>query len=212
MAIATGTAIALGVSAAMGAGQAIAGGIKAKKAKRALSDLEKNRQELKGSENLRVSTLGAELQAREASRRFATSVDALQSGGVRGVVGGLARVDAGQQRVSAQIAAGLDQQQATIERMKFQEQQSLRQMQESRESQKMGMLMAEQQQGQQQVAAGISQVGSAAMTGLMSMDSMQSEAPRVNDGLLDSNPFSGSYRDYKKSGGNMSRREFRNLN
>lgn len=74
------------------------------------------------------------------------------------------------------------------------------------------MLMAEQQQGQQQVAAGISQVGSAAMTGLMSMDSMQSEAPRVNDGLLDSNPFSGSYRDYKKSGGNMSRREFRNLN
>lgn len=38
---------------------------------------------------MRVSTLGAQLNTREAQRRFATSVDALRSGGVRGVVGGL---------------------------------------------------------------------------------------------------------------------------
>lgn len=212
MAIATGTAIALGISAAAGAGQAIAGAQKSKKAKAALREFEKNRQDLtKGTEGLRVSTLGAELRSREASRRFSTSVDALRSGGVRGVVGGLSRVEAGQQRVTQQIAADLDRQEAQIRMMQFQEEQTLRNMRESREAQKQGMLLAERQQGQEMMMAGIGQVASAAMTGLTSMESMQSEDPRVKDALLDSNPFGGSYRDYKKSGGGMSRKEFRNL-
>lgn len=211
MAIATGTAIALGISAAAGAGQAIAGAQKAKKAKAAMREFERNRQELTGSDNLRVSTLGAELQQREASRRFATSVDALQGAGVRGLVGGLGRAEAGQQRVSQQIAADLDRQQAQIEQMKFQEQQALREMQESREAQKMGMIASEQQQGQQMMMAGIGQVGSTLMSGLTSMESMQSKAPSVQDSILADNPFAGNYRSYKKSGGTMSRKQFKSF-
>ena len=78
MAIATGTAIALGVSAAIGAGQAVAGAAKERKAKRALEKFK--RQDLESAAGgMRVSTLGAELQTQEAQRRFSTSVDALQS-------------------------------------------------------------------------------------------------------------------------------------
>lgn len=210
MAIATGTAIALGVSAAAGAAQAISGAQRSKRAKAAMRDFEANRQDLTPTENLRVSTEAAELQAREASRRFATSVDALRSGGVRGVVGGLSRAEAGQQRVTQQISADLDRQGAQIRMMEFQEEQSLRRMRESREAQQMGMIMSEQQSGQQAMMAGIGQVGSSLMSGLTSMESMQSQAPKVKGGI-DDNPFSGSYRDYKNSGGTMSRREFKNF-
>lgn len=213
MAIATGTAIALGVSAATGAGQAIAGASRSRKAKRAMKEFEANRQDLTegAADQLRVSTMAAELQSQEASRRFSTSVDALRSGGVRGVVGGLARVEAQEQLATRRIAADLDRQEAQIRQMKFQEEQSLRQMRESREAQQMGMIAAERQQGQQMMMAGIGQVAQSAMTGLMSMDSMQSEAPGVKDGVLASNPFAGSYRDYKRGGGTMSRREFKNF-
>ena len=77
MAIATGTAIALGVSAAAGAANAISGAARSRRARKAIESFE--RQELRNeADDLRVSTLGAELQTEEAQRRFATSVDALQ--------------------------------------------------------------------------------------------------------------------------------------
>ena len=177
MAIATGTAIALGVSAAAGAATAISGAARAKRAKKALQNFK--RQELSQTEGLRVSTLGAELQTEAALQRQATSVDALQAGGVRGLVGGLGRVEAAQGQQQRQISADLDRQQMQIERMQFQEAQSLRQMQESRENFQIGALMSEQQAGQQAVTAGLTQIGSAAMTGLTSMDSMQAKEPTV---------------------------------
>jgi len=177
MAIATGTAIALGVSAAAGAATAISGAARAKRAKKALQNFK--RQELSQTEGLRVSTLGAELQTEAALQRQATSVDALQAGGVRGLVGGLGRVEAAQGQQQRQISADLDRQQMQIERMQFQEAQSLRQMQESRENFQVGALMSEQQAGQQAVTAGLTQIGSAAMSGLTSMDSMQAKEPTV---------------------------------
>lgn len=177
MAIATGTAIALGVSAAAGAATAISGAARAKRAKKALQNFK--RQELSQTEGLRVSTLGAELQTEAALQRQATSVDALQAGGVRGLVGGLGRVEAAQGQQQRQISADLDRQQMQIERMQFQEAQSLRQMQESRENFQIGALMSEQQAGQQAVTAGLTQIGGAAMTGLTSMASMQAKDPKV---------------------------------
>jgi hypothetical protein len=181
MAIATGTAIALGVSAAAGAATAISGAARAKRAKKALQNFK--RQELSQTEGLRVSTLGAELQTEAALQRQATSVDALQAGGVRGLVGGLGRVEAAQGQQQRQISADLDRQQMQIERMQFQEAQSLRQMQESRENFQIGALMSEQQAGQQAVTAGLTQIGSAAMSGLTSMDSMQAKDPFVGGGV-----------------------------
>lgn len=207
MAIATGTAIALGVSAAAGAATAISGASRAKRAKKALQNFK--RQELSQTQGLRVSTLGAELQTEAALQRQATSVDALQAGGVRGLVGGLGRVEAAQGQQQRQISADLDRQQMQIERMQFQEAQSLRQMQESRENFQVGALMSEQQAGQQAVTAGLTQIGSAAMTGLTSMDSMQAKDPTLFGGSSD--PFAGNYRQYQKGGGKMARKEFREI-
>jgi len=109
-------AIAGGAALAKG----IAGAVQASKARRALENFQ--RQELKNiTEGLRVSTLGAELQTQEAQRRFATSVDALRSGGVRGVVGGLGQQEMQQQRLQQQISADLDRQQMAIEQMRAQD-------------------------------------------------------------------------------------------
>ena len=178
MAIATGTAIALGVSAAACAANAISGASRARKAKQAIDNFQ--RQDLRNeADDLRVSTLGAELQTEEAQRRFATSVDALQAGGVRGLVGGLGRAEQAASQVQRRISADLDRQQAAIEQMQFREDQQLRMMREERESQQLGALYSERQQGQQMLASGLGQVGSSAMTGLMSMDSMQPKAPTI---------------------------------
>lgn len=178
MAIATGTAIALGVTAAAGAASAISGAARARRARKAIESFE--RQELKNeAADIRVSTLGAELQTEEAQRRFATSVDALQAGGVRGLVGGLGRVEEAAGQVQRRISADLDRQQAAIEQMQLREDQQIRMMREERESQQLGALYSERQAGQQMVASGLNQIGSAAMTGLMSMDSMQPQAPKV---------------------------------
>jgi hypothetical protein len=58
--------------------------------------------------NLAPSTAGAEMRQEEAARATATSVNALRSGGVRGVVGGVGRVQAQNNLVNKDIAAGID--------------------------------------------------------------------------------------------------------
>src|SRR6056300_1420052 len=126
-------AIGLGISAVGSLAQVISGETRRVKAKRALENFQ--RQELKNiTAELRVSTLGAELQTQEAQRRFATSVDALRSGGVRGVVGGLGQQEMQQQRLQQQISADLDRQQVGIDQMAAQDEARIRAMQEQRES------------------------------------------------------------------------------
>lgn len=158
-------AIAIGglaVSAIGGIAQAISGASRTSKAKRALENYQ--RQELRNvTEGLRVSTLGAELQTQEAQRRFATSVDALRSGGVRGVVGGLGQQEMMQQSQQQRIAAGLDQQQRQIDMMRAQDEARIRAMQEQRESQEIQGLGSEIAAGRQLTQAGI---GSVMNTGL----------------------------------------------
>ena len=133
MAIATGTAIALGISAAASGVQLASGISRKRKAKRALKNFK--RQELKNvTRDLKVSTLGAELQAQEQARRFSTSVDALRSGGVRGVVGGLGRQEQLQQLGTQRISADLDRQQRAIDAMAAQDEAKIREMREARES------------------------------------------------------------------------------
>lgn len=162
MAIGTATAIALGVSAAASAAQAASGAARAKKAKKALEKFQ--RQELKNvTKDLKVSTLGAQLQTQEAQRRFATGVDALRSGGVRGLVGGLSSLEQQQQVQQQQIAAGLDMQQAQIDQMRVQDEANIRQMQEQRESSQIAGLGAEIAAGRQQVNAGLQGIGQAGL-------------------------------------------------
>lgn len=147
-----------GVIAAVVAGGAalakgITGAVQASKARKALEGFQ--RQELKNvTEGMRVSTLGAELQTREAQRRFATSVDALRSGGVRGLVGGLGAQEQLLQNQQAGIAADLDRQQMMIERLRAQDEARIQGMQENRDSFEIGRIAGQQ-------AAGRAQIGSA---------------------------------------------------
>lgn len=66
-------------------------------------------------EDLQVSRLGADLQREEAARNTATITEALRSGGVRSIVGGLGRVQQENNLVNNKIAAELDQQQRLID-------------------------------------------------------------------------------------------------
>lgn len=142
-AIAGGAALAKGIS----------GAVQASKAKKALEGFQ--RQELKNiTEGMRVSTLGAELQTEAAQQRFASSVDALRAGGVRGLVGGLGRVEQAQGQQQRQIASDLDRQQQQIEMMGAQDEARIRGMQEERETFDIGRLAGQQ-------AAGRAQIGSA---------------------------------------------------
>jgi len=166
MAIATGTAIALGISAAASGVQMASGISRKRKAKRALANFK--RQDLKNvTKDLKVSTLGAELQAQEQARRFSSSVDALRSGGVRGVVGGLGRQEQIQQVGTQRISADLDRQQMAIDRMAAEDEARIRGMQEARESGAiagLGKEIASADAQLQQGAMGLAQSAASAAT------------------------------------------------
>lgn len=165
MAIATGTAILAGaaLTAAGSAGNIIKGAKRSKEARKALDNFK--RQELKNvTEGMRVSTMGAELQTQRAQSRFESSVDALRSGGVRGLVGGMGNVAAADQAMQANISAGLDQQQVSIDRMAASDEANIRQMQEQRESSAIAGLGAEVAAGQAQTQQGIAGIAEAGMS------------------------------------------------
>jgi len=141
-------------TAGIGLYQTIKGSKEKRDAQKALEAYQ--RQQLTNqAENLRVSTLGANLQREEASRLAATQVGALQGGGTRALVSGLGRVESGNQAVNQQIAAGLDEQQIAIDREKMNEDIRLRGMQENRENADIDALSSQYQAGKQDANMGI---------------------------------------------------------
>ena len=161
--------LAAGISFAGGAFKTLMGGLQASKAKRAMDNFQ--RQKLKNvTEGMKVSTLGAQLQTQEAQRRFATSVDALRAGGVRGLVGGLSQVDQQQAQVQRQISADLDRQQIAIEQMRAQDQATIRNMQEERESFDYQMLAGQSAAGRQAIYSGVGDMVSASAFAAMNME------------------------------------------
>jgi hypothetical protein len=161
MAVATATAIAIGVTAAAGAAQAVQGAKRAKEAKKALENFQ--RQELQNvAKDLRVSTLGAEMQTLSATRQAESTVQALRSGGVRGIVGGAGQVGAQQAQVQQQISADLDRQEAARQQAIAQEESNIRGMKEKRESTEIAGLGQEMAAGREQMWTGIQGVASSA--------------------------------------------------
>ena len=65
--------------------------------------------------NLRVSTLGSDLQTEQANINTASTTQALRAGGTRALVGGLGRQQALNNTLNKEIAAGLDKQQTNID-------------------------------------------------------------------------------------------------
>lgn len=164
--MAAASSIAMAGVGLLGSGyQAIKGAKDAKDARNALNNYQ--RQEFNNvAEGMQVSTLGADLQREEQARLAATQVGALQGAGVRGVLGGLGRVEAGTQAMNRGISAALDEQQKQIDQMYAQDEANIRNMQEQREMQDISGLSSQYNAGNQQMWQGIGGIAQTGISGL----------------------------------------------
>ncbi len=146
-----------GISAGLGIYQAIKGSKEQRDASRALNEYQ--RQQLNNAyDNVQVSTRGADLQREEQARLASSQVDALQGAGTRALVGGLGRVETGNQRVNLGIGANLDEQQKAIDQMKAEDDVRIRMMQENREQNDINALSSQYQAGKQDANMGMGNI------------------------------------------------------
>lgn len=108
------------------------GGKMARRAQKAIDEFEYS-DLMNPYDEVGVSRLGTDLQRDQLSRNMATSVDALRSGGIRGVLGGIGQINSVNNQANRQIAADLDQQRLGIDMARAQDQSVIRGMQENRE-------------------------------------------------------------------------------
>ena len=160
-----------GISAGLGIYNAIRGAKEQHDAKVALDNYQ--RQQLNNAyDNMQVSTRGADLQREEASRLASEQVDALQGGGTRALVGGLGRVETGNQRVNLGIGANLDEQQKAIDQAKAEDDARIRQMIEARQNQDINALSSQYQAGKNDMNMGFGNIvqGFGSMQNQMNFD------------------------------------------
>ena len=164
--MAAATSIAMAGVGLLGSGyQAIKGAKDARDAKNALENYP--RQEFNNiAEGLQVSTLGANLQREGQAGLASSQTSALQSAGVRGVIGGLGRVEAGNQMVNKQIAADLDAEQKQIDQIEAQDDATIRGMKEQREYSDIAGLSSQYNAGNQMMWQGIGGVAQSTIAGL----------------------------------------------
>jgi|9_EtaG_2_1085328.scaffolds.fasta_scaffold00090_29 hypothetical protein len=155
-----GVILAASLAGAAAITKGIMGITQTAKANKALDKFK--RQELRNvTEGMRVSTLEAQFNTQEAQRRYDTAVDALRSGGVRGIVGGLGRQEMLAQNVQQRASAGLDQQQVMIDRMRAQDEARIRGMQEQRDSFDQQVLLGQKAAGRQATMSAVGDLASA---------------------------------------------------
>lgn len=150
--------IASGVlGAGMGLYNSIKGAREARDAENALNNYQ--RQELTNAgDGLTVSRLGADVQRADQAQLAATQVDALRGAGTRGMIGGIGAVGRNNMAVADNIAAGLDGQQKEIDQFVAQDEQRIRQMQESRENADLAALSSQLQAGKSQHQMGMGNI------------------------------------------------------
>jgi hypothetical protein len=157
------TATAL-VGAGVSAYSAINSANKQKKAERALNNLE-SPQATNVAENLKVSTLGADLRTQEAGRTSATAVDALRGGGARAIIGGIGAVQANNDLIAMENAKNLDDQQQEIERLKAEDERRIQGIDEQKYQQDVSALSSQinsaNEAKQQGIANSLQSLGSA---------------------------------------------------
>ena len=153
------SAITGGLSVGMGIYQTIQGAKQKRDAQKALENYQRqNLQDSNVAKDLQVSTLGADRQLAEQARLASTQIGALQGGGTRALLGGLGRVEAGNQEVNNQITADLDQQQKQIDQMVAQDNANIRNMQENRENADISALSSQYQAGKQDMNMGLGNI------------------------------------------------------
>ena len=159
MGVATTMAIIGGAASAF---QAVKGAQEASAAKDALNNL-KLPEWQNPYENAQVSTLGADLQRQESQRTASSNIEALQGAGVRGLVGGVGRVQGEQQQLDQQIAADLDRQQKELDQQKAQAYMQIKGVEEQRYRGDVAALSSQVNQGNQMMWAGITGVAQSGM-------------------------------------------------
>lgn len=168
MAAITSAAIAVGGATF----QAITSAKQARDAKDALENL-KIPEPVNIAEDLQVSTLGADVQREELGRQYATGVDTLRSGGIRGVLGGLGALNAQQNLSNRQIGADLDMQKRQIDQIRAQDEQRIQGIQEQRYQNDVAALSSQFSAGQQGMMQGISGVAQGAASGAQMFQSQK---------------------------------------
>ena len=158
-----------------GIAKMISGGKQKREARRALRSF--RRQQLRNvNEGRRISTRGAEVALEEQARMAATSLDALSSGGIRGVVGGVGAVNQQNNATSQQVGANLDQQQVQLDRDFALDSARMRQMKEQRDNQELNQLYSQLNAGQQNEMGGLGDIAQAGFGGASLGMSMQNGA------------------------------------
>lgn len=139
-------------SPALGLGFGLASMIQSNNEKNDAEQALKNykRQELNNvADGLQVSTLGSDLQREEQTRLASGQIEALQGGGARSLIGGLGKVQAGNNTVMQQTGANLDMQQKQLDQIRAEDQARIRAMQENREIGDINALSSQYQSGKQ---------------------------------------------------------------
>lgn len=136
----------------------IEGGKRARAAAGALGAYDRQDLTQNAYEGLTPSLLGARMQQEEQARLAASQTEALQGGGVRALVGGLGRVEAGNQMVNQRIGADIDQQMKERDRLMADDRVRTRAMQEARENADIAALSSQYDAAQNQKAQGIGNV------------------------------------------------------
>lgn len=180
------------VAVAGGAFQAISSAKQAREAKNALQDL-KIPTPTNIAEGLQVSTAGANLQKEVLGRQFSSGVDALRSGGIRGVIGGLGALSKDEQLATKQIGADLDMQQKQIDQIRVQDNQRIQGVEEQRYQNDVAALSSQYNAGQQGMMQGISGMAQGIASGAQMMQS------KAQFNKLADSGSSGGYKAYFKT-------------
>ena len=131
-------------------------------------------------ETLSVSTLGADLRREEAGRMSATSIDALQSGGTRALVGGIGKVQANNNITNREIAANLDEQQKRIDYAKAGQDVVNQNMIESRQANELAGYGQMMNVGMGMKYGGITDAINGIGAGAQGLSGLQSGVPQVS--------------------------------
>lgn len=161
----TTTALGVGISGF----QAYQGMKDKKKAENELNNYE--RQALTNAfENVKISTVGTDLMREESQRNSADLVDASRNAGIRGILGGIPKIQSNANAVNRQIQADLDNQVIKKEYAIAGDETALRNIKEDRDNANIAALSSQIQKGEADMWNGISGVAKGIQYGANNID------------------------------------------
>lgn len=138
----------------LGVYQAIQGSKDKKRAERALNDYE--RQSLDNAfENIQVSTVGSDLMREESGRTTSNLVDATRNAGLRGILGGIPKIQAGNNSANQEARKYLDDQVNQRQYAIAEDNVKIRGIKENRDNANIAALSSEVNAGKQDIWNGM---------------------------------------------------------